>query len=136
MCVATHTEPNQRLCAVGALRVRWRKSRLVPSASLARKLSATGHSYTTSSNLGHFQLAKRESQKISQSTLAERLGQQQTYVSKCETGVRWIDVVELSDWLIGIGIEHTDFVLKLQERWEAHAVRIGQRPKDRKKKPS
>lgn len=74
----------------------------------------------------------RESQKISQSALAQKLGQQQTFVSKCETGIRRIDVVELSDWLIGIGIEYTDFVLKLQERWDAHSVRISQSMKGKR----
>jgi transcriptional regulator with XRE-family HTH domain len=75
----------------------------------------------------------RESKKISQTALAQKLGQPQTFVSKCETGVRRIDVVELSDWLRGLGIEHSEFVLKLQERWDAHAIRITHRGKVRLK---
>ena len=75
----------------------------------------------------------RESKKISQTALAQKLGQPQTFVSKCETGVRRIDVVELSDWLCGLGMEYADFVHKLTERWDAHAVRIMLRGRDQVK---
>ncbi|OYT88662.1 MAG: transcriptional regulator [Burkholderiales bacterium PBB3] len=71
----------------------------------------------------------RESKKISQTVLANKLQQPQTFVSKCETGVRRLDVVELCDWLSGLGIEPADFVIKLQERWDAHAIRITHRGK-------
>lgn len=75
----------------------------------------------------------RESKKISQSTLAQKLGQPQNFVSKCETGIRRIDVVELSDWLRGLDVDHPEFVRRLMERWDAHAARIAIRGGDQLK---
>lgn len=65
----------------------------------------------------------RESKKVSQSVLAQKLGYPQTFVSKCETGVRRVDVVELSGWLRGLDVDYTDFICRLNERWDAHTTR-------------
>ena len=42
--------------------------------------------------------AARDRVGMSQKELAERIGEDQTFVSKCERGVRRLDVVELKRW--------------------------------------
>jgi len=57
--------------------------------------------------------AKRTEAQISQVELARRLDWTQADVSKCETGVRRLDVVELRIWLKALGYELADFVQAL-----------------------
>ena len=45
--------------------------------------------------------------------LARRLAWTQADVSKCETGVRRLDVIELRIWLKALGYELADFVREL-----------------------
>lgn len=56
---------------------------------------------------------KRLAAQVSQAELAERLEWTQAEVSKCETGVRRIDVVELKLWLEALGNDLTRFVFEL-----------------------
>lgn len=56
----------------------------------------------------------RKSAGLTQKQVAERLGQTQSYVSKCERGERRIDVVELRGFCQAIGISLTDFILQLE----------------------
>ena len=56
---------------------------------------------------------KRTSAQISQVELARRLRWTQADVSKCETGVRRLDVVELKLWLEALGNDLTGFVGEL-----------------------
>lgn len=65
----------------------------------------------------------RETSKVSQATLASKLGQPQTFVSKCETGVRRLDVVELHAWLQALNVDCSKFLAALTKQWEAHAAR-------------
>jgi len=53
---------------------------------------------------------------MSQVELAERIGEHQTFVSKCELGVRRLDVVELKRWTDALGIGLVDFVKILERR--------------------
>ncbi len=57
--------------------------------------------------------AKRADAQVSQVELARRLAWTQADVSKCETGVRRLDVIELRIWLGAVGCELTDFVREL-----------------------
>ena len=57
--------------------------------------------------------AKRTDAQVSQVELARRLAWTQADVSKCETGVRRLDVIELRIWLKALGCELTDFVREL-----------------------
>jgi transcriptional regulator with XRE-family HTH domain len=66
----------------------------------------------------------RESQRVSQAALAAKLGLPQTFVSKCETGVRRLDVVELHAWLSALNVNFSTFLKLLERRWSAHAARI------------
>ncbi|MDE2465789.1 MAG: helix-turn-helix transcriptional regulator [Alphaproteobacteria bacterium] len=51
----------------------------------------------------------REERGMSQSDLAKAMGEHQTYVSKVETGVRRVDVVELQRWLSALRLSLTEF---------------------------
>ena len=57
--------------------------------------------------------AKRTAAEVSQVELARRLGWTQADVSKCEMGVRRLDVIELRLWLSALGCELADFVREL-----------------------
>lgn len=49
--------------------------------------------------------SERERLGITQTDLADRLGNTQTFVSKCERGERRIDAVELVEFAEALGIE-------------------------------
>ena len=46
----------------------------------------------------------RRAAGITQEDLARRLGRPQSYVSKCETGERRLDVIEFVDWAAAIRV--------------------------------
>jgi len=52
----------------------------------------------------------REEKSLTQSELAERLGQTQSFVSKVERGERRLDVVELRAFCQSIGITFLTFI--------------------------
>lgn len=56
---------------------------------------------------------KRVEAQVSQAELAKRLDWTQAEVSKCETGVRRVDVVELKLWLEALGDDLAGFVFEL-----------------------
>jgi len=60
--------------------------------------------------------AARARTGISQVQLAERIGEHQTFVSKCELGVRRLDVVELKRWTDALGIGLVGFSKVLDQR--------------------
>ena len=55
----------------------------------------------------------RQEAGLSQEALAERIGQPQSYVSKCESGVRRLDVVEFIEVMEAIGSDPVAFIKKL-----------------------
>lgn len=57
----------------------------------------------------------REDAGIVQTTLGERMGRNQTFVSNVELGIRRLDLVELRDYCASLDIS----LAKLVERWEA-----------------
>ena len=52
---------------------------------------------------------------LTQVDLARRLGQPQSYVSKCECGERRLDVFELEEFCRHCGVTLVGFVTKLEE---------------------
>ena len=60
---------------------------------------------------------------VSQAVLAQKLGFPQAFVSKCETGIRRVDVIELNAWLRALNVEFPEFVATLTEQWDAHLAR-------------
>lgn len=58
----------------------------------------------------------RESCGLLQAELAERLDTSQSYVSKCENGERRLDVIELRNWCVALGVGFPDFVAELDKR--------------------
>lgn len=68
----------------------------------------------------------REEAGLVQTTLAERLGRNQTYVSNVELAIRRLDVVELRDYCSALNITLLSFI----EKWEA---RLGAAPKSKRR---
>lgn len=62
--------------------------------------------------------AVRERVEMSQTELAERIGEHQTFVSKCERGIRRLDIVELKRWTDALGVGLVGFSKILDERLE------------------
>lgn len=61
----------------------------------------------------------REQGKFRQRDLAEHLGAVQGTVSKAETGNRRLDVIELREWLLAMGVDFLEFMAELHEQLEA-----------------
>ena len=55
----------------------------------------------------------RKRSGLSQEELAERLGESQSFVSKCERGERRLDVVELRSFCNAIGVSFLDFMTQV-----------------------
>ena len=72
----------------------------------------------------------RKRMGVSQVELAERLGNTQTFVSKCERGERRIDAVELMEFAEALGVPP----LELLGEYLEHRNHRGMLPKDRKTK--
>ncbi len=64
----------------------------------------------------------REQGKFRQRDLAQHLGSGQGTVSKAETGTRRLDVIELREWLLAMGVDFLEFMTELHERLEALAA--------------
>jgi len=56
----------------------------------------------------------REEAGVTQSQLAERLGETQTFVSKCERGERRMDIIELKSWCEALGLSLIAFVREFE----------------------
>lgn len=56
----------------------------------------------------------REKSGLSQQEVADRLGRPQTYVSKCETGRRRMDVVEFLEMAEVLGFDPAAFIRRLR----------------------
>ena len=52
---------------------------------------------------------------LTQEQLAQKIGEKQTFVSKCERGERRVDVVELRTFCQAFGISLKQFVSKLEK---------------------
>ena len=57
----------------------------------------------------------REDASITQVQLAHKLGETQTFVSKCERGERRIDVIELRSFCQALGLDLKEFVAILEK---------------------
>ena len=56
----------------------------------------------------------REDAGLTQTQLAQRIGETQTFISKCERGERRVDVVELRTFCQAFGVSLKQFVSKLE----------------------
>lgn len=65
----------------------------------------------------------REDAGIVQTTLAERMDRNQTFVSNVELGIRRLDLVELRDYCASLNISLKDLI----EAWEARIRPAGKR---------
>lgn len=57
----------------------------------------------------------REESGLTQGDIASRLGETQSFVSKCERGERRLDVVELCAWCAALEIPLLKFVRRFEE---------------------
>lgn len=62
--------------------------------------------------------AARKERGYTQRELAAALGEDQSYVSKCELGVRRLDVVELRNWICAMGLSFRTFAKRLDSALE------------------
>ena len=62
----------------------------------------------------------RQRAGLTQIDLADRIGETQTFVSKCERGERRIDVVELRTFCKAFGIDLKQFVAALEREIGKH----------------
>lgn len=68
----------------------------------------------------------REQAGLTQSEVALRLDVRQSDISKCERGVRRLDVVELRAWVQALGLGFSEFVTELDHRLAAaELLRLG-----------
>ncbi len=59
---------------------------------------------------------ERKSKGVTQVSLAEKLGNRQTFISKLENGERRLDVIELLEYLEAIGSDAATFVSQLKRQ--------------------
>jgi transcriptional regulator with XRE-family HTH domain len=52
---------------------------------------------------------------LSQEDVAEKIGETQSFISKCERGERRIDVLELRIWCDALGINLSSFIANLDK---------------------
>jgi len=69
----------------------------------------------------------REQGEVTQAQLGAALGEDQTFVSKCETGIRRLDVVELRLWLKALGTSLPAFVQELDAYLDAQLAQASSR---------
>ncbi len=65
---------------------------------------------------------RREALRLRQLDLAQRLGRSQATVSKVESGVHRLDIIELRAWLGALDVDFVAFVGELDERLQTHQV--------------
>lgn len=59
--------------------------------------------------------AEREKARLSQALVADKLGVNQTYVSKYEKGERRLDLIEFLEIAEAVGFDPLDFIKRLQD---------------------
>ena len=59
----------------------------------------------------------RKERNVSQVVLAERLQWKQQDISRVESFVRRLDVIELYDWLKALGMRVEDFLREVEQGW-------------------
>jgi transcriptional regulator with XRE-family HTH domain len=72
------------------------------------------HSFGSLSGILEGPARSRRRAGLSQEQVAERIGETQTFVSKCERGERRIDVIELGTFCRAFGISLKQFVSALE----------------------
>ncbi len=58
----------------------------------------------------------RQEAGLRQRDLAERIGLPQSFISKCESGERRLDIVELRAFCAALGVSLSDFVDRLEKK--------------------
>lgn len=71
--------------------------------------------------------AAREAASVTQVEFGKLLGESQSFVSKCERGERRIDVVELHQFCLALGISFSAFTRGLDEALASKVLRRSSR---------
>ena len=71
---------------------------------------------------------------LSQRDLAPLLNADQSYVSKCERGIRRLDVVELRDWVCALDLKFSTFAKRLDVDLEKAAAITKHTAQERRRK--
>lgn len=80
---------------------------------------------TRSTQHPHYELflaelrSERRARGVTQTQVAEAIGNRQTFVSKIENGDRRLDVIDLLEYLIAIGADPGDFIRRLTRKLRA-----------------
>lgn len=77
----------------------------------------------------------RQSAGISQAALGSRIGEDQSFVSKCEAGVRRLDVIELRRWMRALGGSLPEFIDRLEDRIERNRSASPLRKAEKRRDP-
>jgi ribosome-binding protein aMBF1 (putative translation factor) len=62
----------------------------------------------------HLLIEARRKSGLSQEDVADKLGRPQSYISKCESGARRMDVIEFIEVMKAIGMDPTVLIKKLK----------------------
>lgn len=73
---------------------------------------------------------ERKHHKISQKSLASKLGTGQSYVSKTETGMRRLNIIELMEYCDAMGFTLTEFVFRMEGRLLAEGLMSSMRKEE------
>jgi transcriptional regulator with XRE-family HTH domain len=83
--------------------------------------------------------SSRARKRLRQTDLAQRLGRDQPTVSKVESGVRRLDVIELRAWLHALDIDFLAFMAELNENLALRQVadpRLGAKAQRKGREPA
>lgn len=71
----------------------------------------------------------REEGGLTQEEVAARLGETQSFVSKCERGERRLDIVETKAWCVALNMSLSDLVDKFENSSSSREISKRQRAK-------
>ena len=66
-------------------------------------------------NFLNYLIAARQDANITQATLANRMSVDQSFISKCERGVRRVDVIELFGFCDALALDPVQFIRQLNQ---------------------
>lgn len=64
----------------------------------------------------------RTSRKLTQDDVADRIGRPQSFVSKCETGERRLDVIEFCEVARAMDADPIELLAKILKLWESRSA--------------
>lgn len=81
------------------------------------KIPKSVHTNTYQTFLRHLR-SERELRGVSQRELGRRLEKPHTYIGKCESGERQLNIAELKMWCDALDVSLSRFILNLEDEWQ------------------